>query len=247
MRAWALCIGLIAFPFALDLRAQELWLNAIPYEDATSLEPEVETFETLAGSRFAGTLQFHGGRVGQVLDGQSLIQRAGRGEEMHWVLANRQAELPLALKTMTEGEVAAVVWDGAFNSQALAGIGPVQSSAGKMRLGTGIVTLLFDEPQCMFGLRTWLDGWQDNIVMRRHPEGNLNLIFWNRTGEAIGEFKRFQDQGKVELAYIQSSGGGPEIHAVTVQNLDPQGIGIDEILFSPLCPMTVSILQIKQG
>jgi hypothetical protein len=109
-----------------------------------------------------------------------------------------------------------------------------------MRLGTGIVTILFDEPQCMFGLTTWLDGEQDNIVMRTHPEGNLNLIFWRRDVTPIADFRRFVDQGLVELAYIQSSGGGPEILAVTIQNLDPEGIGIDEILYSPRCPMMVS-------
>lgn len=92
----------------------------------------------------------------------------------------------------------------------------------------------------MSGLRTWLDGEQDNIVMRTWPEGNLNLIFWRRDGVEIGAFKRFVDQGLVELAYIQSSGGGPEIQAVTIQNLDPEGTRIDEILYSPLCAMMVS-------
>ena len=30
------------------------------------------------------------------------------------------------------------------------------------------------------------------------------------------------------------------IKAVTIQNLDPEGIGIDEILYAPMCPMIVS-------
>ena len=78
--------------------------------------------------------------------------------------------------------------------------------------------------------------------MRDFPEGNLNVIFW-RDGDEIAEFRRTPDQGLVEMAYIQSSGGDPEIRAVTIQNLDPIGIGIDEILYAPMCPMMVSELR----
>jgi hypothetical protein len=222
--------------------AQDISLFEIPYEDAKALKPKIETFEGYANQRFHGTLEIDGATIGQVLRGQTLQQRIGRGFDMHWVLDKSQADVPLVLGHVEGADVAAVVWDGAFGSQALAGLGPELQSRGKMRLGTGVVTLLFQEPQCMFGLRTWLDGWQDNIVMRQHPEGNLNLIFWNQNADSLGAFRRFLDQGRIELAYIQSSGSGPEIQAVTIQNLDPEGIGIDEIVFSPLCPMMVSAL-----
>jgi hypothetical protein len=41
-------------------------------------------------------------------------------------------------------------------------------------------------------------------------------------------------------AHVRSADGGPEIMAVTTRNPDPGGIGIDEIVYSPLCPMMVS-------
>jgi hypothetical protein len=103
-----------------------------------------------------------------------------------------------------------------------------------------VVTILFDELQCLFGLRTALDGRQDNIVMRDFPEGNLNVILWNEAGEELADFRRTVDQGLLEIGYIQSAGSYPEIKAVTIQNLDPGGIGIDEILYAPMCPMIVS-------
>lgn len=222
---------------ALPVGAQELTINETPYDDALAIEPVIETFEAHAGSRFE-TLTIVQGQIGQLLRGQTLLRRQGRGGEDHWVLDERKPDVPLVLDQGAEGPVAAVVWDGAFGRQALAGIGPEQFVPGRMRLGTGIVTVLFDEPQCLFGMTTWLDGEQANTVMRTQPEGNL--IFWRRDGQALGAFKRFVDQGQVRLAYIQSSGGGPEILAVTIQNLDPEGIGIDEIIYSPLCPMLVS-------
>ncbi len=243
LRRWRLVAASVVFLVGAHASAQELWLNEIPYQDAMDLKPVIETFESHAGLRFTGAFVFKGGQVGQVLRGQTLKRRTGRGGDEHWVLDNRTSETPLSLDSLSGGEVGAVIWDGAFGTQALAGIGPIQSTVGRQRLGTGILTILFDEPQCLFALRTWLDGEQDNIVMRSYPEGNLNLIFWNREGNRIGEIKRFIDHGLVELAYIQSSGGGAEIHAVTIQNLDPQGIGIDEVLFSPLCPMMVSALS----
>jgi hypothetical protein len=242
---WAKVLGL---GFGLGgagqpLHAQDLWLNEVPYADAMALEPTVEGFEALANQRFELAFEVEGGRVAQMLAGQTLRYRTGRGGDRHWVLDSRTPQVPLALDHVPEGAFAAVTRDMAFaGRQALAGIGPPQPM-GRMRLGTGIVTLLFDEPQCMFGLRTSLDGAQDNIVMREQPEGNLNLIFWRRTGDKIGEFRRFTDQGQLELAYIQSSGGEAEILAVTIQNLDPGGIGIDEVLYSPLCPMMVSELR----
>jgi hypothetical protein len=233
--ALALALALAALPAG----AQELTIHETPYDEALAIKPVIETFEAHAGQRFQ-TLQIMSGQIGQMLRGQTLLRRQGRGMDDHWVLDRRKPDAPLALDQWAEGSVAAVVRDGAFGSQALAGIGPEQLLPGRMRLGSGLVTVLFDQPQCMFGLTTWLDGQQDNIVMRSHPEGNLNLIFWRRDGHPLAEFKRFVDQGPVRLAYIQSSGGGPEILAVTIQNLDPEGIGIDEIIYSPLCPMLVS-------
>lgn len=220
--------------------AQELQINETPYADLKALKPTVETFQDHAKASIWDELAIEKARVGQMLAGQSLQVRTGRGLDSHWVLQDRTATAPLALGTGSEGPVAGVVYDGAFGGYALAGIGPKQTGMGNMRLGTGVATILFDELQCLFGLRTWLDGGQDNIVMRDHPEGNLNVIFWNDAGEELADFRRYLDQGLLEIGYIQSAGSYPEIRAVTIQNLDPEGIGIDEILYAPMCPMIVS-------
>ena len=220
--------------------AQELQINEAPYDEIKALEPVIETFQTHAQAAIRSELRIEKARIGQILAGQTLRNRAGRGLDDHWVLDRRASELPLSLSTGSSGTVAAVVYDGAFDGFALAGIGPEQHGGGRMRLGTGIVTILFDEPQCLFGLRTWLDGAQDNIVMRDYPEGNLNVILWNEAGQELADFRRYLDQGILEIGYIQSAGSYPEIMAVTIQNLDPEGIGIDEILYAPMCPMIIS-------
>ena len=220
--------------------AQEMQINEAPYGEVRALEPVIETFQAYAQAQIQSELRIDKARIGQILAGQSLTNRAGRGLDDHWVLDDRTAHVPLSLVSGSVGTVVAVVRDGAFDSFALVGIGPPQHSGGRMRLGTGLVTILFDEPQCLFGLRTWLDGEQDNIVMRDYPEGNLNVIFWNEAGVELADFRRFLDQGLLEVAYIQSAGSYPEIKAVTIQNLDPEGIGIDEILYAPMCPMIIS-------
>lgn len=227
--------------------AQELQINEAPYEEIKALQPVIETFQKYAQAQIQTELRIEKARIGQILAGQTLRNRAGRGLDDHWVLDRRVSELPLSLTTGSPGTVAAVVYDGAFDGFALAGIGPKQHGGGRMRLGTGIVTILFDELQCLFGLRTWLDGAQDNIVMRDYPEGNLNVIFWNEAGQELADFRRYLDQGLLEVAYIQSAGSYPEIKAVTIQNLDPEGIGIDEILYAPMCPMIVSGLPGVDG
>ena len=237
-RLWlgALALGV----FTSALQAQEMQINEAPYDEIRALEPTIQSFDEIGDLQIGSEWVIENARIGQILDGQSLHRQAGRGLDDHWVLAKREASLPLALATESEPPVAVVIWDGAFGSYALAGFGPLQYGPGRMRSGTGIVTILFDEAQCLFGLRTWLDGDQDNIVMRRYPEGNLNVIFWNEAGQQLADFRRYNDRGQVEAAYIQSSGSYPEIKAVTIQNLDPEGIGIDEILYAPMCPMIVS-------
>lgn len=234
---WALLCACLPGPAA---QAQEMQINEAPYDEVKALEPVIETFQTHAQAQIQTELRIEKARIGQMLAGQTLRNRAGRGLDDHWVLERRTPALPLSLATGSAGTVAGVVWDGAFDGFALAGIGPPQYGGGRMRLGTGIVPILFDEPQCLFGLRTWLDGGQDNIVMRDYPEGNLNVIFWNEAGVELADFRRYLDQGELEIAYIQSAGSYPEIMAVTIQNLDPEGIGIDEILYAPMCPMIVS-------
>lgn len=223
--------------------AQELQINEAPFAEIKALKPVIETFEAYPQVSIWEDLVIEKARIGQILAGQSLQARTGRALDDHWVLADRSAQEPLALAVGSEGPVAAVVRDAAFGGYALAGIGPRQSGIGRARLGTGVVTILFDELQCLFGLRVALDGEGDNIVMRSHPEGNLNVIFWNEAGQELANFKRFLDQGVIEVAYIQSSGSNPEIKAVTIQNLDPGGIGIDEILYAPMCPMIISGLN----
>lgn len=215
-------------------------ISEAPCDEVKALEPVVETFQGYAQVQILLELVIEKARIGQILAGQSLTSRVGRGLDSHWVLAERVPQVPLALATGSAGTVAAAVRDGAFNGFAPVGLGPVQSGRGRMRLGTGIVTILFDEPQCLFGLRTRLDGAQDNIVIRDHPEGNLNVIFWNEAGVELADFRRFLDQGLLEIACIQSAGSYPEIKAVTIQNLDPEGIGLDEIVYAPICPMIVS-------
>lgn len=233
---WVSVWGLWGGPVA----AQELQINETPYADLKTLKPTVETFQDHAQASIWDELRIEKARVGQILSGQGLQVRTGRGLDSHWVLQDRTATVPLALATGSEGPVAGVVYDAAFGGYALAGIGPKQTGMGNIRLGTGVVTILFDELQCLFGLRTWLDGEQDNIVMRDHPEGNLNVIFWNDAGEELADFRRFLDQEMLEIGYIQSAGSYPEIRAVTIQNLDPAGIGVDEILYAPMCPMILS-------
>jgi hypothetical protein len=240
MRLWWGTIGcsLVAGAAA----AQELQINEADYAELKALKPVVKTFVPAPPLSIWETLKIKDAEIGQILRGQSLQVRTGRGLDSHWVLDDRSAEVPLSLANGSDGPIAGIVRDAAFGGNALAGVGPRQTGVGRYWLGTGIVTILFDDLQCLFGLRTALDGAQDNIVMRDYPEGNLNVIFWNEAGEELADFRRYLDRGVSEIGYIQSSGSNPEIKAITIQNLDPGGIGIAEIIYAPLCPMIVSSL-----
>lgn len=229
----------IAALIATDVAAQELAIVEIPYSEIVTLSPTRQDFEGYADATFGSSLRIEGAAVGPILSGQTLRIKSGRGHGAHYVLDDRSPDLPLSLTAGRQPEGGAVVFDEAFNSFALAGQGPPQSIPNHARIGTGTLTLLFDEPQCFVGFRTWLDGAQDNIVMRDYPEGNINLLFWNEIGSEIADLRRFLDRGLISLGYAQQGGGPPEIKAITVQNLDPGGIAIDDLIFSPICPWLI--------
>lgn len=243
----AVALALVIEPLAHAAQAQSVRIFETPYADVVALDPVFETFLGYAQTRFDDRLVIIGAQIGQILAGQTVRLKTGRGLDGHWVLDARAPTPPLMLISGAPGAIAAVVHDQAFGNFALAGVGPGQTGVGRSQLGTGIVTILFDEPQCLFGLRTALDGEQDNIAMRQFPEGNLNLIFWNEDGIELASFRRFLDQGVLETAYIQQAGSAPQIKAVTIQNLDPGGIGIDEIVYAPECPIILSDLSQAMG
>ena len=223
----------------MQAAAQALSINQTPYDEAVNiLDLRPITFEDVAERRLDPILQREGVTVGGWLSGQTVQIKAGMHHENHTVLNRRKPDLPLRLDARSGPIRGAVVFDGAFGSYALAGIGPAQMP-GRSPLGTGILTLLFDEPQCLVGFRTWLDPHRFGVFPMQFPEGNLNLIFWNRDGQAMVEFWRFKDFGAQAYAFIQSSGSEPQITALTIQNLDPEGIGVDDLLLSPLCPYLV--------
>ncbi|TAG29029.1 MAG: hypothetical protein EAZ40_03065, partial [Rhodobacterales bacterium] len=142
MRAGLVAIVLVVLACRSAVMAQALWINEIPYADAEALEPVVEDFEALANQRFDRPFRIKGGEVAQMLGGQTLRYRTGRGQDRHWVLDARVPQVPLALDVLPDGAFAAVTRDMAFGGrQALAGIGPPQPM-GRMRLGSGIVTVL---------------------------------------------------------------------------------------------------------
>jgi hypothetical protein len=231
----------LAWFFLCPLRAaaQALSINQTPYDEAvTILDLEPITFEAVAERRLDPVLILDGVTAGGWLSGQTVLVKTGGGKDNHTVLDRRRPDVPLNLDKSPGPARGAIVFDGAFRSFAMAGIGP-EPTYGRTALGTGILTLLFDEPQCLIGLRTWLDPFRWGPDPRSYPEGNLNLIFWNRQGRVIGEIWRFNDFGAQSYAFIQSSGSDPQIMALTIQNLDPEGIGVDDLIFSPLCPYLV--------
>jgi hypothetical protein len=232
-------VAVLAALIHTDAGAQELAIVEIPYSEIVTLSPTRTDFESYAHATFGSSLRIEGATVGPILSGQTLQIKPGRGHGSHYVLEDTSPDLPLSLSIGREQKGGAVVFDEAFTSFALAGQGPPQSIPNHARIGTGTLTLLFDEPQCFVGFRTWLDGAQDNIVMRSYPEGNINLLFWNEKGKAVSDRRRFLDHGLIALGYAQQGGGPPEIKAITIQNLDPGGIAIDDLIFSPVCPWLI--------
>lgn len=117
--------------------AQELQINETPFADLKALKPTVDTFQTYPQASIRDELRTRDARVGQLLAGQSLQSRTGRGLDTHWVLKDRTAEVPLLLATGSEGPVAGVIRDAAFGGTLWPGSGRSRPGWGAIGWGRG--------------------------------------------------------------------------------------------------------------
>lgn len=104
--------------------------------------------------------------------------------------------------------------------------------------GEGSVAILFDEDQCLFGIRLFLDGTPGGGVAAE-DFGIVNLKVYDRDGGLIAEVRRSRRSGILSLAYRRDGGAG-DIAGLLLQNVDPAGIAIDEIRFATACDPPVA-------
>jgi hypothetical protein len=123
------------------------------------------------------------------------------------------------------------------HSSVLLGVGPVGApyAAG---VGEGSIAVLFDEPVCMVGFQTFIEGiaGDTNEFDRR---GSIKISFYDAEGELLDK-QWSGPMGLVGTGYRQEPAAPPRIKGILVQNLDLAGVFIDNLRFMSDCVPNVS-------
>ncbi|WP_416881488.1 hypothetical protein [Marivita sp.] len=213
-----LCFALLCLPgfaFAADLRP-------VPYDTLLPQPHRIETFDILPsapepGHRIDQHWRTTGLTIGERLAGQTVHDTEGfdtlRGAPTQ----------PLRALPGAPGQTFAIAHHTGFGSNALFPVGPKGADIPEGR-GEGSAALVFDTPQTAMGLRLHAE-YPDPLGQRPAP-GTALLTFHHATGQT-SELSLPLTHGVISLAWRSDTG----IIALTVQNTDPGGIALDDILY----------------
>ncbi|MGJ8604209.1 MAG: hypothetical protein ACSHXH_08790 [Marivita sp.] len=112
-----------------------------------------------------------------------------------------------------------------FGSNALFPVGPKGIAHAEGR-GEGSVALVFDDPQFAIGLK--LHAEYPDPLGQRPPPGTATLTFYAADARPIARVTLSLDHGVQPVAWRSGTG----IAAITIENTDPGGIALDDILYA---------------
>lgn len=217
---WALALCLWAAPLA----AEEL--ASVDYADLRAQAALVVRFDTLPprdepGYSFDHGFAFPGGRIGTAFQGQI------PGAEGPFDRLEGQPFGPLALLTGPEGRGLSIAHHRGFGSMALFPLGPAGFPALDAR-GEGSIAVLFDEDVCAVGLLVHTD--YERPLGPSPAPGSVTLTAYARDGALLGRIVLQPGPGLSSHA-AQAPGGMARIAGLTVENDDPGGIALDDLVF----------------
>jgi hypothetical protein len=213
-----LCAALICLP-GLALAGD---LRPVPYDTLLFQPHRIERFDALPpapepGHRIDQHWRAPGLTIGERLDGQTAYDTDGFD-----TLSGKPTQ-PLRTIPGAPGQTFAIAHHTGFGSNALFPVGPLGADLPQGR-GEGSAALVFDTPQTAIGLRLHAE-YPDPLGQRPTP-GTMLLTFHHATGQTT-QVTLPLTHGVISLAWRSATG----ITALTLQNTDPGGIALDDILY----------------
>ena len=127
--------------------------------------------------------------------------------------------------------------DPHFQAPLIAAYGP-KGGASKDVIGEGSLAFLFDKGICEFGFKTLpessLRSFGPNL-----PKGPLKITFYDEAAKPLG-VAFFGNANLSSYAFAVNSQSAVLIKAITLENIDPEGIGISNLLYLETCSPDVS-------
>ncbi len=202
-------------------------LRKVPYDDLRSQPHRIETFDSLPSVTEPGiNFDQHWRAPGLSIAERLLVQ--GLGEtDTDYGRFDRLTGLPGAPPRVIPGQSGqnfTIAHHDGFGSNALFPLGPV-GLAGADGRGEGSIAMTFDDPQFAFGLRVHAE-YPDPLGQRPMPRA-AEVALYDVNARLITQFVLPLGRGVISLAWRSGYG----VAAVTIQNTDPGGIAIDDILY----------------
>ena len=197
-------------------------VQPVPYEDLKAQPHRIETFDTLPSTPEPGHRIDQHWRAPGLTIGERLVGQTAQDTDGFDTLTGT-ADHPLRAIPGAPGQTFAIAHHAGFGSNALFPVGPKGADRPEGR-GEGSAALVFDTPQTAIGLRLHAE-YPDPLGQRPAP-GTALFTFHHATGQTT-EFTLPLTHGVISLAWRSDTG----ITAVTVQNTDPGGIALDDILY----------------
>ncbi|WP_299790134.1 hypothetical protein [uncultured Marivita sp.] len=202
-------------------------LRKVPYDSLKSVPHRIETFDSLPpvtepGINFDHHWRAPGLSIAERLLGQGLAEidtDYGRFDALDGLPGAPPRVIP-----GTSGQNFTIAHHAGFGSNALFPLGPV-GLAGADGRGEGSIAFTFDDPQFAFGLRLHAE-YPDPLGQRPMPRA-AEIVFYDVNARPITDFVLPLGRGVISLAWRSGYG----VAAVTIENTDPGGIAIDDILY----------------
>ncbi|MCL3882370.1 hypothetical protein [Marivita sp. GX14005] len=202
-------------------------MRKVPYESLLGQPNRIETFDGVPsavepGLNFDRHWRAPGLSIGERLLGQSAAEADtghGRFDRLRGLPGAPPRAVPGA-----PGQNLAVAYHDGFGSNALFPLGPEGYASASGR-GEGSLAIVFDDPQFAFGLKLHAE-YPDPLGQRPMPRA-AQIAFYDAQARRLTRFVVPLRRGVMALAWRSGYG----VTAITLENTDPGGIAIDDILY----------------
>lgn len=210
-------------PFLLPAAACAQDVALVPYSELAQSLSELIDFEDFPSQLSPGInkdvpLIFHGAVLGERFDGQ-----AAAPDGLYDRLDGRAAPGLVVMAGDTGQNLS--VTHIYFQSNQLQGLGPAgypDRDAG----GEGAIAIVFEQDQIALGFKVSAEIRPDTPT----PLGRMFVTFHSRDGAVITRLEVPLDWGRNGYGFART-GAQQDIAGITIENRDPGGIAIDDIIF----------------
>lgn len=207
--------------------------------DSIAVPPgQVETFSTQGSSKaytINDILRYEGVAFGARFGGQRQDQMRAGIERFDRIYGSPDAPLTLAVDPADHN--LRREHDPNAGSIALLGVGPTGAEK-KNGLGEGAIAAMFDEPVCLLGFQTYLEG-ESRAAPSFGTPGSVQVSFFDSDGAFI-DLSMIGGRGRMAIGFKQEPADPPRIRGILIQTNDVEGIYLDNLRYSSDCLPEVS-------